>query len=362
MAMLQYAENSQGYAKAHGISVNDVVSANANPDKRAYGLNQVTPETAKMLGFSGDPDMLKDPKYNQQVADANLAKLVKQFGDNDPEAIAVAWNAGPARAARWIREGRRLWTLPQETQDYLLRIGKLYNGIAEPEGVPLVQTASGEPAAPPTFGRKGVEVAEEAPAHLADRPPLDERGNVVRQNPDGTVEYEQPEEHASSYEAHGTPDEIDMNSAKMAITQKNADSEVNVDPIEKQGMVERVGGKADPAELDKALPARDSAFNKGGKEALEAFNAKAREAKPEATPVEGQPHPAVAAMQALAKTEMESAEKLHFANTGIVPGEPGSFKAQIETAHAELEREDGPPALDKATEAGVRCAIQQGVG
>src|ERR1019366_1513744 len=177
---------------------------------------------------------------------------------------------------------------------------------------------------------------------------------------DGTVEYEQPEEHVSSYQENGTPDDIDMNAAKMAVNQMNADSEVNVDPIIKQSMVERAGGKADPAELDKALPVRDSAFNKGGKEALEAF--RARVDKPEVAPVEGQPHPAVAAMQALAKTEMDGAEKLHFANTGIVPGEPGSFKAQVESAHAELEKEDGTPALDKATEAGVRCALQQGVG
>lgn len=402
--MIVGAENSAGYAKAHGIPVDEVTSKAG-----AIGLYQITPDTAKSLGFSGDPAMLKDPAYNHTVAMANLEKLHKTFGD-DPQAIAIAWNGGPGLARRFIRNGRDVTKLPQETQDYLARIQKI-------NGVPAVA-----PPAAPTIEPTNVP----APVQTAEAAVATRKSDLVpaRVMPDGSIKYGTPNDiHANLYDddeleqlsigsvgmedktmgfakpggpfmsraeaaeyvglpgklesekyrmsqagealptsfgRRGIPDDTDVAAAKMAIEQHNADSEVNVAPIVRQSLIEKAGGTADPNELAKALPVKNSTFTTPNKNSLEALNEKMKTPEVQPAIIPGQPHPAVAQLQALAKQDIADAEKLHFANTGIKPGEEGSLKDMIAAEHEELAKEDGKPELAKAIDAGVRCAIQQG--
>lgn len=114
LSMISYAENTAAAAKRLGIPINEVVSP-----KGAIGEYQIEPATAKQYGF--DPSRLKEPEYNKEVATAILRDLDKRF-NGDPDAIAVAWNAGPGRAAKWLKSGKDMATLPTETRNYLKRI------------------------------------------------------------------------------------------------------------------------------------------------------------------------------------------------------------------------------------------------
>lgn len=84
--------------------------------KGAVGRNQIMPATAAQYGF--DPTRLNDPSYNDMVARAIETDLNKRYG-GDAEAVAVAYNAGPMAADRWLRSGRNDAVLPPETRAYL---------------------------------------------------------------------------------------------------------------------------------------------------------------------------------------------------------------------------------------------------
>lgn len=108
-----FLENSAGYAKRHGIPINEVVSPAG-----AVGEHQIMPATAEQYGY--DPMRLTDPAYNKEVATAIIADLNKRY-PNDPVSVFIGYNAGPGRANQFIRSGRDFSTLPKETQDYVLR-------------------------------------------------------------------------------------------------------------------------------------------------------------------------------------------------------------------------------------------------
>ena len=84
----------------------------------AVGRYQVTPATARTYGL--DPTKLSDPAYNRMAANVILSDLSQRYKD-DRDAVAVAWNAGPAVADRWLKAGRNNTALPQETRSYLAR-------------------------------------------------------------------------------------------------------------------------------------------------------------------------------------------------------------------------------------------------
>lgn len=88
--------------------------------KGAIGRYQIMPGTARQYGF--DPEKLSDPVYNEKVARTVLADLSRRF-HGDTEAILVAYNAGPGRAMRFVRDGRDTEELPYETQKYLEHAG-----------------------------------------------------------------------------------------------------------------------------------------------------------------------------------------------------------------------------------------------
>ncbi len=118
--MIRYAENTAGYAKARGISVNDVVSRTG-----AIGEFQIEPNTARQyMGKDFDVSTLKAPAVNQAVAEKIIRDLDKRF-KGDPEAVAVAYNAGPGVAQRFVRAGHDRSMLPAETRGYLQRIDQM---------------------------------------------------------------------------------------------------------------------------------------------------------------------------------------------------------------------------------------------
>lgn len=101
--------------------------------KGAVGRYQILPGTAREYGF--DPDRLMDPAYNEKVARTVLADLSRKF-HGDTEAVLVAYNAGPGRAFRFVRDGRDTSELPQETQRYLAHAGFGGKGGKPPEPPP----------------------------------------------------------------------------------------------------------------------------------------------------------------------------------------------------------------------------------
>jgi hypothetical protein len=118
-AIDRLGERSGAYAKAHGISVDDVRSA-----KGALGRYQVMPDTALQYGATREQiaaGMLRDPTFNKMMAQRVLDDLNKRF-PNDPEAVAIAYNAGPGVARRFIRYGRDYNVLPSETRAYAARV------------------------------------------------------------------------------------------------------------------------------------------------------------------------------------------------------------------------------------------------
>lgn len=112
--------------------------------KGAVGRYQIMPGTARQYGF--DPAKLSDPKYNEQVARTVLADLSRRF-NGDTEAILVAYNSGPTRAFRFIRDGRDTADLPMETQRYLARGGFGGKG-GEPPGPFGKRPSAPEPEGP----------------------------------------------------------------------------------------------------------------------------------------------------------------------------------------------------------------------
>ncbi|MEL6168365.1 MAG: lytic transglycosylase domain-containing protein [Pseudomonadota bacterium] len=74
----------------------------------ARGLMQIMPATARevagKIGLSYSRDRLvKDPVYNARIGTAYLDELLERF-DQDILLVAAAYNAGPSRPERWMRE------------------------------------------------------------------------------------------------------------------------------------------------------------------------------------------------------------------------------------------------------------------
>ena len=108
----------------------------------ARGLMQLMPGTAEeMARKTGQTysagKLLSDPEYNASLGSAYLGGLIEEFDGNIP-LIAAAYNAGPSRARRWIRDfgdprSRRVdavdWIehIPfNETRNYVMRVVESY--------------------------------------------------------------------------------------------------------------------------------------------------------------------------------------------------------------------------------------------
>lgn len=110
--------------------------------KGAVGPGQIMPgtgpEAARLAGVAWDEQKYRsDPKYNDALGAAYYAKQLSTFGD--PLKAAAAYNAGPGRVRRALRQGgEQGWTqlLPAETQQYIDNFAKKIGGAGAAGGSP----------------------------------------------------------------------------------------------------------------------------------------------------------------------------------------------------------------------------------
>jgi soluble lytic murein transglycosylase len=104
----------------------------------ARGLMQLMPATAKAMAAKAGEEfalsrLTSDPDYNARLGTRYLAELMEKFGKN-PMLVAAAYNAGPSRPERWIRDYGDprsdkvdavdwIETIPfEETRNYVMRV------------------------------------------------------------------------------------------------------------------------------------------------------------------------------------------------------------------------------------------------
>jgi hypothetical protein len=116
-----FGERSDIAAKHLGVPVDELMSPAG-----AVGRYQIMPETGRQYGLKGSRAQiiaqLKDPKVNAEIGQKILDDLNTRY-KGDPEAVAIAYNAGPGVANRFIRSGRDYSVLPAETRGYVARMG-----------------------------------------------------------------------------------------------------------------------------------------------------------------------------------------------------------------------------------------------
>lgn len=385
--MVVGAENTAGYAKAHGMNPDDVVSKAG-----AVGIHQITPDTAKMLGFSGDIDMLKNHDYNAQVAQANLEHLYKRYGD-DPEAIAVAWNAGPGVADKFVKASHDRSMLPKETQDYLTRIDKMKGtgNVAAPGATPPAVAVGAKdnnlvvarkmPDGSVMYGDRGDvhanllsdaeldgdEQVDPATMGFAEKNgPWMSREEAAKFVGSDQVRLESVRnEMAKAGLKAGpfgrAPTMADANVAKVVLAQAEKDSEIRPEAAEAAARDEANGLRA--TGLGDAIPATDSATINPMREKLAAIEA----SKPKqiVEPTTGrEPHPALAEIQRLAAEAKEEAQSIHQGLTGEVAGaENNGFEAYMSKEAEKFDISEGveqKPDFQNALEAAVQCGLNRG--
>jgi hypothetical protein len=128
-------EGGDTFDKMLGLeSGNKQLDENGNPitsKKGAIGIAQVMPKTApeaaKMAGLEWDENKYRtDAEYNKALGRAYYDNMLQRF--KDPLIAAAAYNAGPGAVEAAIRRsqsegGDYLSYLPQETRDYVARLG-----------------------------------------------------------------------------------------------------------------------------------------------------------------------------------------------------------------------------------------------
>jgi soluble lytic murein transglycosylase len=110
--------------------------ADAVSSKNAYGLMQITKETAhwaadKMGIDDFTTDMLMDPETNIMIGCWYLNNLEKEFGSSD--LVLAAYNAGRGNVQKWLddpaysSDGKTLTNIPfQETANYVKKVNVYY--------------------------------------------------------------------------------------------------------------------------------------------------------------------------------------------------------------------------------------------
>lgn len=137
---LEYVDLIQRYSKEYDLEPSFVAGviyteskfrAHAHSGADARGLMQVIPETgeqiAKELGEPFDAVNLYDPETSIRYGCYYLRKMLDRF-DRNPAVALAAYNAGPNKAAEWLREygldskGRIAYIPYPETSDYVKRV------------------------------------------------------------------------------------------------------------------------------------------------------------------------------------------------------------------------------------------------
>lgn len=95
--------------------------------KGARGRMQVMPATARQPGYRVKPARNETEEEYTRVGRDYAMALLNHYG-GDLEATLVAYNYGPGNANKWIASGRNKSDLPEETRNYITRVGKQLGG------------------------------------------------------------------------------------------------------------------------------------------------------------------------------------------------------------------------------------------
>lgn len=144
---LKYSENIIKYSQEYNLDpflVAAVIKTESNFDegaksnKNAYGLMQITPDTAewaaeKMDVNSFKTEMLYNPEFNIRMGCWYLNNLKEEF-DGNTELVLAAYNGGRGNVQKWLKsaehsaDGKNLHYIPfKETDKYVKRVKVNYN-------------------------------------------------------------------------------------------------------------------------------------------------------------------------------------------------------------------------------------------
>ncbi|MFH1995082.1 MAG: lytic transglycosylase domain-containing protein [Nitrospinota bacterium] len=115
------------------IETESSFSNNAVSNKNARGLMQIVPETAKAIALTEEIEWegyktLHTPTLNIRIGTYYFKKLLKRF-DGDVELALAAYNNGPTRVAKLLRDG----DLP--SLKYSRKVLRNYKKMQEIDGV-----------------------------------------------------------------------------------------------------------------------------------------------------------------------------------------------------------------------------------
>jgi hypothetical protein len=88
----------------------------------ARGVMQLMPGTARSPGFGVAPARDDSEDENRRVGREYLEAMYRKYGDRDTALMAYNW--GPGKVDKWIKEGRPADKVPSETRKYVANIGK----------------------------------------------------------------------------------------------------------------------------------------------------------------------------------------------------------------------------------------------
>lgn len=126
------------YLVAAVIKTESNFKPNAKSIKDAYGLMQITPETAqwaaeKMNIEDFSIDMLNQPKFNIRMGCWYIHDLKKEF-KNNMDLVLAAYNGGRGNVQKWLKDfehskdGENLHYIPfKETDKYVKKVKVNYN-------------------------------------------------------------------------------------------------------------------------------------------------------------------------------------------------------------------------------------------
>lgn len=152
----------------------------------AKGTHQVMDYTNKDPGFGITPardDSLKErarvgKDYWRTMVGGKAAHSVLKWEAGDLEAAAVAYNAGPGVANKWIASGRNDSVLPQETRDYKAKMVKGLAGWKAPTAKDRLVLAEANLEA--TRDRVAMDALEATAMPLADLDTSFKNGELTR--------------------------------------------------------------------------------------------------------------------------------------------------------------------------------------
>lgn len=96
---------------------------NAVSSAGAKGLAQIMPDTARDPGFGVEPvSDPNDPEEARRFMKEYMGAMLEEFDGNPKDALR-AYNWGPGNVKEWIDNGRNPQDLPDETKDYIGKLG-----------------------------------------------------------------------------------------------------------------------------------------------------------------------------------------------------------------------------------------------